>query len=397
MNSGSHARCVCPDDGQPYLHGFYSLQPWDMAERRMLIHRLPFMDRMPTGAEPAELGLLEPETRRFEPLAETRAWNYQLGCMAHWVDGEHGEERVLYNDRRAGRFVAVMCDPAGGSERVFDSPVYTVDQNGRMAFGYDFARVQPLRPGYAYAGVPYVLREREAPADEGIMRINLSTGETCLILSYAALANAFPHKNMRYAPVFVSRLLGNADGRRIVLSFRFRAPADGRYYTCLVTADPDGGNLHRLAGFEERPAHFDWCGPDRLVVWLQPANSLRGGFYLIEDRTHAREPLAHGVLRSDGHCSFGADTRMMLLDSFLDANGMQDLLLFDRNTGNVTELGRFHMPPAFGWSNHGGDMRCDLHPCWNRRGDRVCFDSMHEGRRAVYITNVTHSISRNLS
>ncbi len=37
--------------------------------------------------------------------------------------------------------------------------------------------------------------------------------------------------------------------------------------------------------------------------------------------------------------------------------------------------------------NQNGDLRCDLHPCWSRRGNRICFDSMHEGRRAVYVAS----------
>ncbi len=368
------------------MHGFYSIQPWNRTERDMLIHRLPFIDRMPTGAEPAELGLLDPESRRFKPLAETCAWNYQLGCMPQWALGENGEERVLYNDKRGGRFVTVMRDPYGEDrDRVFECPVYTVGHDGRTAFGYDFARVHPLRPGYAYPGVPYSLRGRETPEDEGVARMNLDTGETRLILSYAALAGAFPHEDRRGAPVFVARLLGNTDGSRFVFSFRFRSPTDGCYRTCLATADPDGSNLYQLVGFEDRPAHFDWCGPNRLVVWMTPGDTNISGFYVVEDRTGSRDPLGQGVLKRDGHCSFGVDTRRLLLDSFPDSEGMQDLLIFDRASGRVSMLGRFYMPPAFGWRNQSGDLRCDLHPCWSRRGNRVCFDSMHEGRRAVYV------------
>ena len=33
-------------------------------------------------------------------------------------------------------------------------------------------------------------------------------------------------------------------------------------------------------------------------------------------------------------------------------------------------------------------MRSDLHPRWNRDGTQICFDSVHEGTRQVYVLNV---------
>ena len=34
------------------------------------------------------------------------------------------------------------------------------------------------------------------------------------------------------------------------------------------------------------------------------------------------------------------------------------------------------------------DTRCDLHPRWNRKGDMICFDSVFEGHRGLYIVKV---------
>ena len=59
--------------------------------------------------------------------------------------------------------------------------------------------------------------------------------------------------------------------------------------------------------------------------------------------------------------------------------------------GPGIDIGQFYSPPELT-----GDLRCDLHPRWNRAGDQVCIDSAHEpgGLRQVYIIDVgaiTHS------
>ena len=41
--------------------------------------------------------------------------------------------------------------------------------------------------------------------------------------------------------------------------------------------------------------------------------------------------------------------------------------------------------------------RCDLHTRWNRHSSKVCFDSTHEGRRAIYQIDVTPITSGKLS
>lgn len=41
-----------------------------------------------------------------------------------------------------------------------------------------------------------------------------------------------------------------------------------------------------------------------------------------------------------------------------------------------------------------GDIRCDLHPRWNRNGTAISFDSIHENHRHVYWMDLSSVISR---
>ena len=63
-----------------YFFGYYDLQPWSADGRFHLCHRVDFRDRMPTEADPAELGIIPMNgEQQFIPFARTYAWNFQQG------------------------------------------------------------------------------------------------------------------------------------------------------------------------------------------------------------------------------------------------------------------------------------------------------------------------------
>ena len=43
------------------------------------------------------------------------------------------------------------------------------------------------------------------------------------------------------------------------------------------------------------------------------------------------------------------------------------------------------------------DTRCDLHPRWNHKGDNVCFDSVFEGHRGLYVVDVSELLPSGIS
>jgi Tol biopolymer transport system component len=86
-----------------------------------------------------------------------------------------------------------------------------------------------------------------------------------------------------------------------------------------------------------------------------------------------------GFFKRDGHCSYSADGRWMLYDSYPDAQRRQGLWVYDLRQRQPRELGQFLSPkvPVI-------DIRCDLHPRWLPDG-RVSFDSTHEEFRGLYV------------
>src|SRR5579885_3332996 len=100
----------------PFHHsfGYYDKSPWDVTGRYLLTLRAPFCNRPPTAGDTAALGVVDlDDDDRFLPFAESRAWNWQQGCMLQWLPSS-GAHHVMYNDRAGDRFVSVICDALTG-------------------------------------------------------------------------------------------------------------------------------------------------------------------------------------------------------------------------------------------------------------------------------------------
>lgn len=95
---------------------------------------------------------------------------------------------IVWNDRVDRRFVCHLLDSATGRKRTIHSPVYCLASDGRTALTTDFARINHTRPGNGYAGIPDPNREIGAPADSGIARVDLDSGEVRPLISLASLA-----------------------------------------------------------------------------------------------------------------------------------------------------------------------------------------------------------------
>ena len=62
---------------------------------------------------------------------------------------------------------------------------------------------------------------------------------------------------------------------------------------------------------------------------------------------------------------------------------LQELFLYDVESGARVDLGSFHADEVFT-----GDIRCELHPRWSPGGKTISIDSVHQGERQIYLIDV---------
>jgi hypothetical protein len=420
-----------------YFFGYYDKCPWEPGGgrpgRRLLAHRTGFLDRFPSASDAAEIGLIDEATRRFEPLARTRAWNWQQGSQLQWLPGAlHSPPQapgspplLVYNDRRDGRLVSVIADAGGREQRVLDEPIYAVAPDGSSALTLSYPRLTLLRPEYGYPGLTDPHAAVAAPDNDGIFRLDLRTGRRELLVSIAAVAAHRPSPLGAGRHHYVNHLMYNPSGARLCFLHRFQR-SDGIVHSRLFTLNAGGGDLRLL--MEGMISHYSWRDDDTLLAWAGrrkllagaggggPARRLvaaarrslkpiyyalgkprflmnrvmRDSYLLISDAEKAAtEVFAASQLTTDGHCTWSPGDlaagrpRWVLTDGYPDLRSRQPLYLWDTVKGQGYEIGRYPTPRGLD-----GAIRVDLHPRFSRDGRKVCIDSAMDGRRRMYVVDV---------
>jgi hypothetical protein len=380
-----------------HFFGYYGIPPWNASERLYVCLESEFHERPPEPGERARIGLVDLATGQFEPVDSTAAWNLQQGAMLHWLPTA-AETHLIFNDLDAAArcFRPVILDTSTGARRVVPAPVGigAVAPDGRTALGLDYARLHHQRPVVGYAGGHDATAGVLHPDDDGVWQIDLETGRTTLVLSHAqALAAAQPVPPLALErPVFFNHTLFNPDGTRFLVFLRY-FDATGRLDSAVLTAAPDGSALRCVVPWGQAVSHFDWRSPREALLTVSHPSGAARRYALVEDAPAEGWPthgaLGEGVLTTEGHQSYSPDRRWLVLDSGPDAERRQLLRLFDVAGNRQVVLGRFYSAPQFR-----GDVRCDLHPRWNRAGTQVSFDSVHEGTRQVYVVDVASVVGR---
>lgn len=378
---------TCP----PKYHwfGYYDKLQFDPDDRFVLGMEVDFEHRTPTADDVIRIGMVDLRNDdEWIELGTSSAWCWQQGCMLQWRPSSDRE--VLWNDREDDRYVCRILDIQSGRIRTVPRPVYTVSPDGRTAMSVDFERIQDMRPGYGYPGIPDANRNSKAPEDAGVYRIDLETGRSELVFSIAEAVEEFDVKpDFDTAKHYFNHLLFNPDGTRFVFLHRWR-PKDpsaygnvGGFGTRMITADTGGREVCLLddSGYT---SHFIWRDPSHVLAWTRYADA-GSGFFLFKDKTDQVSQIGKGVMTRNGHCSYLPGGEWILNDTYPDEDRIQTLYLFNPETGKRIELGGFHSPPEYK-----GESRVDLHPRHSRGGRKVVIDSTHGGAgRQMYLVDIS--------
>jgi len=369
-----------------HFFGYYGIPPWDGAQARLLCLESDFQDHIPAPEEPARVGLVDADSGAFSPVAETHAWNVQQGAMLHW-DPRHPNRRILFNDRRSddatAEIVSVIHDLESGSTRDLPRAINAVSHDGRHALSLTYGRLSRCRRVVGYRGVVDPHANDPHPVDDGVFLMDLETGEARLVVSIAeAYERLVPrHPELRERHLWFNHVVFSRGDARFLFLARTTDP-DGTLQTGMFTANLDGSELREVIPYGRRVSHFDWRD-DRHIVATCSFRGLAKEHVLLTDGADDAHLLGEGLLRGDGHCCFSPNGAWLLTDERHDETLERSLVLYHPETGAFHRLGRY---PMFESRYISGDLRCDLHPRWNRTGDALCIDALaSDGTRQLHV------------
>lgn len=379
---------ISPDDNKhEYFFGYYDKSPWDITDRYMLCVKANNTWSDVSPKDKAEILLIDTEKSendkdRVRKIAETHAWNVQQSCMLQWL-GPDFSSRILFNDYRDGKYVSVILTLATMEERVIPVAVYSVSSDGKFALTLDFSRLYELRPGYGYYNVPESTKGVALPDTTAIWKVDLETGEVSVVLKYTDFANFQPRPEMQVEESVhkVNHIMLSPNGKRFMVLYRWFCGQ--RKYTRLVTCNVDGTDMYVLSD-DDMVSHCFWKDDSR-IFGFENKKKNGPGYYLMKDKTQEYVHYWPNI-DADGHPSFSPNGKYILFDTYPDRARISSVkIAIGSMSTDVKTIARVFAP--FKYDN---DTRCDLHPRWSRDSKKVCFDSVYEGHRGLYIIHIVN-------
>ncbi|MDH4238871.1 MAG: hypothetical protein OEW48_04855 [Phycisphaerae bacterium] len=356
---------------QPAYTGFwfYDEHQFDIAGRYALGMKVHFQNRDVEPADRGDIGYIDLHNGfKWTKIGETTAWNWQQGNRLQW---RPNSDEILWNDRSEDgtHFICRAYNFKTGARRTLPRSIYDVSSDGTVALTHDFTRMK--HGGTMLVGIPDPYEDQRAPAQSGIEKMNMETGEVEFLISLERIAKlAFPKGYTGETNLYFFREGWNPSGTRFITFLRNMA---NPRHVSGWSVSADGWDVRY---FYNQPSHHTWQDDStilegRSLRLFKDDGSGKVAQQLVEinanpDPTILPDPYGDWVL---------GDTYVR--------NGVQHLWLFHRPSKLFVPLARLKS------TAEGGYHRVDLHARCSRDGRIVSIDATHEGLgRQMYIANI---------
>lgn len=399
--------------------GFHDIIPWSPDGSRVAVHRADASyAELNDCVKPIDICLWEPRSGTMEKIDSTTAWNFQQGARLQWVPGMPGT--LAFNAIENGQAVAVLHDFVAGKRRVLQTPIYAFSPDGKISISPNYTRLAHLWKAYGYPSLQKNPLDTDIDND-GLWQVDLATGKKSLFISTRRAAEFAAAPTIDPSQHFLCHVSFSPDGSRVAFLERYFS-ADYALVTRLMVTDREAKELKVLA--QGMVSHFDWVNNDEILVWtrfssglaamrssgvlgspllkplLKLARSFRGSWKkrLLSEAYYtipvadpsARNRVGFPALNRDGHPMIARTHDWIATDFYPDEKNRLPVILYNYKNGTCQELHTFTHHPR----SSDTDVKCDLHPRWNRDETQIAVDTCEAGVRQVRVVDVADIVKQ---
>lgn len=357
--------------------GYYDKSPLNSTNEYVIFHSANMDTKNTPDPEiPLDIILYDVGNDNYEIVGSTYTYNWQQGAKLMWID----HYKFIYNDfdRERKKYISKIYDLKSKKTRIIDYPIYDCFGE-KYAMSLNFERLNITRADYSYRNLGLSINWNDN-SNDGLFYIDLKNNTSKVILSIEDIIKFNPKKSMQDAKHKFNHIMISPDGTKIMFIHRWFLN-NGRRFDSLYVCNVDGSNIKLIAN-DDMVSHCFWYDNSRIFGYLR--DKITGDkYYMININSGGKEEVGIGKidLYGDGHPHI--HNNKIVFDTYPDKARMKNLFLYDYGNDELKKLGEFF--ESFAFYN---ETRCDLHPRFSFDGKNVFFDSVHEGKRALYQINM---------
>lgn len=321
--------------------------------------------------EPASI-MIKRNNGSIQKLAETKAWNWQQGCMLQWYPGRN--DQILYNDydHKTNEYISKVIDTNGDVLKIINQPVNNVSKCGQFALSLNYARLSLMRPDYGYFNKAET--ELIGNNEDGILYIDLINDKIECVVTLEELIHFSWTNSMEGAMHKVNHIDINPSGSKFMFLHRWIGPK-GRYMRLFV-ANSDGNDLKILNG-DKMTSHCCWLNDNEILSFCNYKGRI--GYFKFNIISNTVNFFSEKMPEVDGHPSISPDGKWIITDTYPNRARFSMLYLYNIENDTIEKIGQFHQPLKYT-----KEMRVDLHPKWGPDSKTIYLESAHSGHRRLY-------------
>jgi len=370
INTKYPTRKISFEDKESFF-GYYDKSPINITNEYIIFHSSNIDTKnLPNLNLAVDIVVYDIKNNQYKVIDRSFAYNWQQGSRLMWID----KYKFIYNIYEDEEYKSKIYDIKTNIFKVINFPIYDTYKD-RFAISLNFERLDIGRVDYAYKNKNIKINWNDNKND-GLYFIDLEKNEKRFILSLHEVMEFNYKDSMKNAKHKFNHIMISPNGKKIMFMHRWFLE-NGRRLDTLLICDKDGRNLKVIAD-KGMVSHCFWYDSENIFGYLREFAGDK--FYIININTLEKKVIGENMIDrfGDGHPTINKEK--VVFDTYPDKARMLHLFRYDIKVNSLEELGEFFQSFDFY-----GETRCDLHPRFSFDGKKIFFDSVHEGKRHLYM------------